>query len=135
MRKLIPVILAIGFLMLTGCVKQVTTVAPASQKSELRENILVEDAGSSIVGYIISHMDDYDKDKLIDAFKNGQPGIPYEWENQQAGTHYRFTYASKNPKNVGKCKSAEIYSGNKRLRSCAEVSFDPKVGWIIKTQQ
>jgi hypothetical protein len=30
---------------------------------------------------------------------------------------------------------AEIYSGNKRLKACADISFDPKRGWIIKSQQ
>lgn len=135
MRKLISVILAIGLLMLTGCGKQVSTATPASEKVEAGGNIVVADKSTSIVGYIISHMDNYDKDKLVDAFKNGQPGIPYEWENQKEGTLYRFTYTSKNPKNIGRCKSAEIYSGNKRLRSCAEVHFDPEKGWVIKTQQ
>lgn len=134
MKKLIPVVLAMSLVLFFGCAKQQSSTTSGTETVEASKNVIVGDKGTTIVGYIISHMDQYDKGKLVYAFENAQPDVPFEWENQKAGTSYRFTYFSEHQDDK-KCSMAEIYSGNKRLKACAEVRFEPDKGWIIKSQQ
>lgn len=121
-----------SLIMLLGCGKEVS--APREGKVAADGNIVVEAIGSSMLGYIIDHMEPYDRDKLIYAFENAKPDTPYEWENPDAGTGYRFTLFSEETAKKTGCTMAEIHSTHKRLKACAEIHHDPERGWVLKAQ-
>ena len=133
MKRIIAAVLAISLILLLGCAKEMSPTVP--EKVAVKNNIVVGDKDSSILGYIIHHMDEYDREKLSYALENAQPDVPFEWKNDKAGTSYRYTVFSENSGKKKGCTMAEIYSGNKRLKACADISFDPERGWIIKSQQ
>jgi len=135
-NKIIAAVLAVCVILLSGCGGKEASTGPAETgKVDPAKNIIVDEKGSSILGYIISHMDGYDKEQLSAALASAKPDIPYEWENEKAGTSYRFILFSEEMGKKKGCKTAEIYSGNKRLKACVEMRFDPEKGWIIKSQQ
>lgn len=132
MRRILLVVLAICLVLLFGCAKEVRT--PDKDKVDVSKNIIIDSIDSTILGYIFDHMDEYDKEKLSYALANAKPDIPYEWENPQAETSYRFTIYSEDAAKKEECQKAEIYSAHKRLKACAEIRFDPERGWMLKPQ-
>lgn len=132
MKRFIAAVSAISLILLLGCGKEVGT--PGEGKVIASKNIVVDAIGSSMLGYIIAHMDAYDRDKLTYALENAKPDTPFEWENQEAGTGYRVTLFSEEGARKTECKMAEIHSTNKRLKACAEINYDPERGWVLKAQ-
>lgn len=133
MKKILLTVLAISLVVVLGCGKEARP--PGQENVDASKNIVVVDSNhSTILGFIIGHMDQYDKEKLGYALEYANPNDPFEWENPQNKNKYRVTLFSKDVGEKKGCKMVEIFSAQKRLKACAEFRLDPEKGWLLKSQ-
>ena len=134
MKKVICAVLSVSLVVALGCANKAGM--QAKQEVGAQESIVIlDEVHSTMLSYIVDHMDKYDKEKMVFAFEHANPNTPFEWENPQTGKKYHVIMYSGDVGKEKKCNNVEIFSAEKRLRACADIKKDPAKGWLMKSQK